>query len=145
MTDLIKRALIIFSIVITGGVASASAQLDVGSAITADIPMSFTVKGKSFPAGRYKISRVISPTPSSALVLRNRMGDAIILNTNASDMGREARRTQLIFDLVGGGYMLSSITVTGQARSYEVPKTRAQRDAIAHRRSVRVVTADAGP
>ncbi len=140
MTKLINRFFLSFVLIIAGNIA-ASAQIDPGSAVKADIPMSFTVNGKHFPSGSYHISRLTSNVPSSALVFRNFDGDSIIINTAPSRVDRTVRRTHLVFDWVDGGYMLSRIAIGGQGTAYELRKTSQQRHAIARNRQ-RIITID---
>lgn len=136
----LHRFLIIASILVAGTVV-ANAQLEPSSAITVDVPMSFTVNGKAFPSGTYHITRMVTFTPSSALVMRGD-GGSIVFNTSAGRLAREPRRTHLVFDWVNGGYMLSRIAVGGTNTAFDLRKTSEQRETISQRRRAqRIVNA----
>jgi hypothetical protein len=125
--------LFILSILLGAGSVVATAQFDPNSAITVGIPMPFTVNGKDFSAGTYYITRMVSTSPPSALVMRGD-GGSIIFNTVPTKLGTEPRKTHLVFDILDDGFMLSRIAIGGTNVAFDLRKTSDQR-----RRSIAAV------
>jgi|ERR1035437_9166472 hypothetical protein len=132
------KTVLVATILIIGGIVAANAQVP-GSPLHANIPISFVVNDKVFPAGEYTIQRqagfVSSP---SALVLQGE-GHAIAFNTIGSTSNNASRFTELVFDKVGDRYFLSQIRYNGDTAVNELPKTRAQKRFIAQNSVQQVV------
>jgi len=131
MFDLTVKFLLVVMAVAVFGVFSANAQISSGSVIKADIPTSFVVNDKVFPAGTYTIERVSgSLENSSYLVLRGKDSQAMIFDTFRV-AGDAANDSALVFDSAGGEKYLSRIIVKGDNFAYGVPLTKTEARAVA--------------
>lgn len=148
MFNLTFKFLLIASFLILGGVSAANAQMANGSVLSVDIPTSFTVKDKTFEAGRYTIERTPSTIDSgSLLILRGANGNGIVFDTTQAKLARAANETELVFEGAAGNNFLTRIIFKGQEAAIELPKTKAQRQALtqASATTLRVVlTQDTG-
>lgn len=131
MFNLTTKFLLVASFLILGGVSAANAQIANGSVLNVDIPTSFTVKDKTFAAGRYSIERTPSTIDSgSLLILRSEGGNGIVFDTTQAKLAKAASETELVFDGASGSNFLSRIVFKGHETAIELPKTRAQRQAL---------------
>lgn len=101
---------------------SAVAYAQEDGSVVANVPFAFSVKGKTLPAGTYRISRVDTQN-SDFLLLRNLQGgEAIPLLTGLNNY---AAGSSLVFHRYGDEYFLSSIrTHSGE---HAVPQSKAER------------------
>lgn len=114
------------------GVSAANAQLVDGSSIKVSVPTAFVLKDEAFPAGTYTVERTSATNDSpSSLVIRGE-GETMIFDTIATQVNDAAAETRLVFETVGNTTYLSAIEVKGETVRSEVPKTKAQRQAVAN-------------
>lgn len=122
----------LFAILAMGSVHAQSAKEQ-----TANIPFSFTVADKSFPAGEYTIQRLNPASDKAALVIRNEDGSMskIVLTTNVQKaMTQESAR--LVFNHYGDQYYLAQVWTPADNTGLELPKSHSER-AIARNRAER--------
>ena len=146
MFDL-KAKFILAAVLLIGGVSAASAQLVDGTVLKFTANSEFSVKDKVFAPGEYTIQRVGSSSNSaSLLVLRGKNGGSIAFDTIMDHDAAPAKATEVVFYSIGGTNVLSKIVVKGESGSNEVPRTAAQRQAIAKGASPKrvMVTQDTG-
>jgi hypothetical protein len=107
------------------GVAPLSAQLTMP--LTANIPFEFMVGGKTLPAGEY----IVSPeTTKSVLRIRNDdTNEGALVLTNSAETLNYSDQAKLIFHRYGNQYFLWEIWAPGANVGYEVPKSKAEREA----------------
>lgn len=114
------------------GITAASAQVDPQSKITTNVPFSFVVDGKTYPAGTYSFARLdTNGGNSSQLVMSGPKDSQIILNTIPTVAASEAKDTHLVFEKVAGRYFLSQIWGKGDAEGAKLAETSAEKKAIA--------------
>lgn len=107
--------------------ASADAQIVAGTSMRASIPFNFIINGKSLPAGKYEISRVVDePT---GLLIRNvdDKRDHAIFATEPVEEATIPHRSLLVFHNYGESYFLSEVVAAGAQRSGRIVPTHAER------------------
>jgi hypothetical protein len=135
------KTIFLATILIFGGIVATNAQAP-GAPLHANIPVSFILNDKVFPAGEYTIQRQTGFVSSaSALVLLGE-GHSIVFNTIGSTLNNASRFTELVFDKVGDRYFLSQIRYKGDTAVNELTKTRAQKKYIALNSVQQVVVTD---
>ena len=139
----LKTKIFLAAILIFGGIIAANAQAP-GSAIHANIPVTFVVDDKEFPAGEYIIKRQPSSVSSRYALMLQGEGQAIFFNTVGSTSGQAAGETELVFDQVGDRYFLSQIHYKGDTTFNELPKTKAEKRYIAQNSVRKVVVPNTG-
>ena len=107
-------------------VVSVHAQLP-GTEIRASIPFDFTVRGKTFPAGEYAISR-LGDEPTN-LVMRNVRDkhEHMVFKTEPSNARGIPRRNELVFHRYGDSYFLEEIVSAAEDTDQELPPSHAER------------------
>ena len=114
------------------GITAASAQVDPQSKITTNVPFSFVVDGKTYPAGTYSFGRLdTNGGDSSQLVMYGPKDLQAILNTTPTIAASEAKDTHLVFEKVAGQYFLSQIWGQGDAQGAKLITSDEQKKAIA--------------
>lgn len=108
------------------GVAPAFAQLN--AIVKADVPFNFVVRGKTLPAGEYKIIETANP---AVLIVRHVGGEeSVAVLTNWSSNGQFYDQTKLVFRVVGDDhYYLAAVQAAGEQFGHAIPKTAAEREA----------------
>ena len=114
------------------GITAASAQVDPQSKITTNVPFSFVVDGKTYPAGTYSFGRLDTiGGDSSQLVMYGPKDSSTILNTVPTIAAKEAKDTNLVFEKVAGQYFLTQIWGKGDAEGAKLIETSAEKKAVA--------------
>ena len=114
------------------GITAASAQVDPQSKITTNVPFSFVVDGKTYPAGTYSFGRLdTNGGDSSQLVMYGPKDSQAILNTTPTIAATEAKDTHLVFEKVAGQYFLTQIWGQGDAQGAKLITSDEQKKAIA--------------
>jgi len=98
-----------------------------GTAMRANIPFDFIVRGKTLPAGTYEIKR-ISDT-DEALIIRNVSDrhDHVMFETEHLDVMKAPNRSEVVFHRYGDSYFLSELLTAGEETGCEVAPSRAER------------------
>jgi len=89
--------------------------------IRAKIPFSFTVNGKTLPAGTYSVS---SEAAQGVLLVRG-FGHGAVVLTNAIESGKDTT-AKLVFHRYGDQYILRQAWM-GAGRGRELPESRLER------------------
>ena len=118
------KSIFLAAVLIVGGITVANAQLTNGSVMRVDIPGSFVIMDKTFPAGSYTIERTPSTIDSPSLMILRGEGKAIVFDSIAARTSRAPHNSQLIFDVVGGTNYLSKIEVKGTNLAVAIPQSR---------------------
>jgi hypothetical protein len=114
-TQILKGA----ALAVALGVLTLSAPAPVAAAdIRANVPFSFTVKGKVLPAGTYNVSN-----NNSALVIRGFNGGAVTLGQHKES---STSSPKLVFHRYGDEYILREVWM-GMS-GYELPQTSRERE-----------------
>ena len=137
------KAVFLAAILILGGVTVANAQLVNGSVMRVNIPTSFVIRDRPFPAGNYTIERTPITNDSPSLMILRGMGESVVFDTFASRPSRNLDNSQLIFDIVGNTRHLSRIEVKGSDVAIALRPSRSVRELRASTRRV-VVPVDTG-
>jgi hypothetical protein len=96
--------------------------------VRADIPFSFAVGSKTYPAGAYFIGN-ISNRDSKVLLLRAENGNAsMMILSNAAENLTPADRTKLVFSRYGNQYFLSQVWVNGATQGHQLPKSNREKE-----------------
>jgi len=105
--------------------ATVHAQLP-GTALRANIPFDFSVKGKLFPAGEYEIKR-FSDGPDGLMIsgLNNRQHE--LFETELVEARKAPSRGELVFHRYGDSYFLSEIFAGGEKAGRLLEPTRQER------------------
>ena len=108
--------------------APLSAHAQSGNVQTADIPFSFTVGDKSFPAGRYIVTRVNPASSQAVLAIKSadgRMSKLVL--TNDIQAARTSAKAKLVFNHYGERYYLSQVWTPADRTGLQLPKSRSER------------------
>jgi hypothetical protein len=124
MRKLLLSTFLILGLLIVAGKTVALAQIE--GVIRADIPFSFYVGNKQFPAGRYEIRRLDSQTNVLEIINREKKLSAVFLTENVL-MQVGASHGELIFDRYGDKEFLSKILDQGDKVEAELMKSRAEK------------------
>jgi len=127
------KVVIVAAFMALGGVIAANAQITDGGAIKFTVDHSFVIKNKTLPAGRYSISALSLPDGSDDILrLQSLDGKESMFFSIIDRVYREpSRRTELVFDQVGGEYILTEIRLEGDQTAVEVEQTKAEKQAVA--------------
>ena len=124
--------LIFVAALLFAGITAANAQVDPQSKIKTNVPFSFIVDGKSYPAGTYSFGRLdTNGGDSSQLVMYGPKDTSVILDTVPTIAATEAKDTHLVFEKVAGQYFLTQIWGRGDAEGAKLVETSAEKKAIA--------------
>src|SRR4051812_3223906 len=94
------KLFILAAVIMIGGVVASSAQVAPQSEIKTNVPFSFVVDGKTYPAGTYTFGR-LDPSgrvDSSEMIMRGAKDVSVILETIPTFSNNAAADTQLVFD-----------------------------------------------
>jgi hypothetical protein len=127
------KLFILAAVIMIGGIAVANAQVAPQSEIKTNVPFSFVVNDKTFPAGTYTFGRLATNGggDSTQLVMRGPKGATAILDTIPTIAANAPSKTNLVFDKVAGQYFLKQIWGAGDAEGNELIVSNAQKTAIA--------------
>jgi len=122
----------LFSVMVAGCLLSllvvgTTRAQDPGTAIRASIPFDFIVKGRTYPAGEYEISRVMDEP--IGLLLRNvhNKHDEVVFETEPIEGRKMPKRDLLIFNRYGDSYFLSEVFTAGEQTGEELYPSHAER------------------
>lgn len=118
--------------------AASSASAQTSTQQTANIPFSFNVAGKTFPAGSYTVTRLNPQSDKAALAIRSADGQLSKIVITTPVHGAHAEETsKLIFNRYADQYFLSQVWTPADSTGLAVPQSRAER-ALARSRAGRV-------
>jgi hypothetical protein len=115
----------ILGIVLLSGVAVA--QTASGMVAAADIPFSFSIQGRTFPAGSYVI-RGQGAIGGLFSLLNTNSGAASFVSALPSASGEPSKRTVLAFRKYGNHYYLARIDRSGYADGYAFAESKAEKE-----------------
>jgi hypothetical protein len=124
-----KQSLRIFlmcSVVAILAVSSARAQSI--SEQTADIPFSFTIGDKVFPAGEYSVRRLNLASDKIVLMIQSTDGRmSRIVQTTPVEGARPKEQSRLFFNRYGDQYFLAQVWTVGDRTGLELRRSRSER------------------
>lgn len=95
---------------------------------TANIPFSFNVEGKSFPAGLYSVTRLNPQSDKAVLMIKSADGKVSkVVITQPVQAGGPQESAKLIFSRYGDDYFLSQVWTPADNTGLELPKSRAEK------------------
>ena len=128
-TQILKGA----ALAVVLGVLTLSAPAPVAAAdIRANVPFSFTVKGKVLPAGAYNVSN-----NNSALLIRGNSGGAVTLGNRAESS--KSTSPKLVFHRYGDEYILREVWMG--STGYQLSPTSRERELASGRSGAATATA----
>jgi len=134
MSNIRFQILFVFAFLLIGGITIANAQVEPGEALKGDVSHPFVVRDKLFPAGEYTITTIDEGDGSTHLLkLQSENGKQFaVFDTLGKLLNEPSKKTELLFDQVGGEYILTGIRVQGEDQASQVLGSRSERrDAIA--------------
>ncbi len=97
------------------------------SNVSANVPFSFSVGGKTLPAGTYKIGAISSD--AEILFVQARNGSSrMMVGSNAAESAKPANKTKLVFNRYRDQYFLAEIWVEGATRGRQVPRSSREKE-----------------
>jgi hypothetical protein len=122
-----KMLLVVGLLIGIGNVTARAQGLIDDTAIEADVPHAFSVKGKTLPAGKYTVKR-LDDTQPNVLEIRSADGrTAVVFEAESVQANQIPSNAELVFDKVGDQYFLSKIWTTDSDIGYQLPKTKAEK------------------
>jgi len=119
--------LLILVLLTAGGAIRANAQALEEGTIEADVPFTFIVGEKTFPAGKYTLKRADDTNPA-VLEIRNDKGrGTIFFEAETAQANEYPRQTNLVFDKIGDQYFLSEIWASDTKLGYRLRKTNTEK------------------
>jgi hypothetical protein len=127
------KLFIFAAVIMLGGVVAANAQVGPQSQIKTNVPFSFVVDGKTYPAGAYTFGRLDTAgrDDGSQLIMRGPKGVSVIIATIPTISNEGAKDTQLVFEKVAGQNFLTQIWAKGDTEGSELITSQAEKTAIA--------------
>jgi hypothetical protein len=120
------RIFLMFSVLLILAAASVHAQS--GNRQTANIPFSFSVDGKTFPAGLYSVTRLNPQSDKAALMITSADGKmSKVVLTVPVQAGEAQESAKLVFSRYSDQYFLSQIWTHADNTGLELPKSRAEK------------------
>jgi hypothetical protein len=113
-------------VLLTGSAGIVKAQIPDNEVLKAEIPFSFVVRDKTYPAGEYTIRQTPEGADSEfVLELSSDHGKmrSTLFETFSAIADRVPQYSKIEFDKVGGKYFLSKIFVADSPDGNEVPKS----------------------
>lgn len=108
--------------------APLSAHAQSNNAQTANIPFSFNVGEKTFPAGEYSVTRLNPQSDKAALAIKSTDGRlSKVVLTNPVQAAKAQEAAKLIFSRYGDQYFLSQVWTPADNTGLELPRSRAER------------------
>jgi hypothetical protein len=96
--------------------------------VRANIPFSFAVGNKTFPAGTYDVG-TIGDGNTKVLLLQSRdSNSSMMVGSNAAHNLEPANKTKLVFNQYGDRYFLSQIWVAGETRGHQLQKSSREKE-----------------
>ena len=106
---------------------SARAQITSGQKVVANIPFTFSVGGKTLPAGRYTITMLNPTSDRKLLQLRSADGRSTAMILTISVNAKASEKTKLAFRRYGDQYFFAHAQLAGDATTLSTFKSRAER------------------
>lgn len=132
MIKKLQKLIFGLALLFVGGLTmTANAQIPSDSILKADIPFSFMVRDKTFPAGEYTIRQTGADTDSEfALEIFNDAGKAktVVFNTFATSEDQTPTTSHLVFDKIGDKYFLSQIFVKGDNEGNQLEQSKMEKN-----------------
>jgi hypothetical protein len=133
--QMIKRTykmLVGLALLLVGGLTmTANAQVPSDSILKANIPFSFMVQDKTFPAGEYTIKQS-GADDDSEFVLEissdSGKGKTMVFNTTSASEDQTPAHSNLVFDKFGDKYFLSKIFVAGDNDGNQVEESKMEKN-----------------
>ncbi len=119
--------------------ATAFAQLTT-SPVRANIPFSFTVRGRTLPAGEYEVSRVNDDGNTLQITNIDHRHQHAIVETEGVKGSRQ-HRSELVFHRYGDSYFLYEVWTAGFETGSEVP-TSSQEKILKHESNIAGMSAE---
>lgn len=133
------QVLAISALVLTGLVASASAQ-SVATSTKIKVDFDFNVGNEQLPAGEYRIKALNDPQPQKLFLVQrlDGKGQAIVSSIPNQNRG-EAQPGAVTFNKYGDKYFLAGVQLGDGSVKNEVTKSRTERNLL--RMSVKIASA----
>ena len=119
--------LLILVLLTAGGAIRAKAQALEEGTIEADVPFTFRVKEKTFPAGKYTLKRADDTNPGVLEISNDKGRGTIFFEAETAQANEYPRQTNLVFEKIGDQYFLSEIWASDSKLGYQLPKTKTER------------------
>jgi hypothetical protein len=120
-----KQAKWLVAVILMALTGMASAQLNSGSKIVAQVPFEFVVANKIVPAGQCVVS--VATMDGKTLAISNANSRVKLLSSSSREESREnAPRFALVFKQYGDRYFLSGIKLEGSKITYRLPESKAE-------------------
>jgi len=134
------QVLAISALVLTGLVASASAQ-SVATSTKIKVDFDFNVGNEQLPAGEYRIKTLNDPQPQKLLLVQrlDGKGQAIVSSIPNQNRGK-AEPGAVTFNKYGDQYFLAGVQLGDGSVNNEMTKSRAERNLL--RMSVKIASAE---
>lgn len=119
------------SFLLIGGLTITDAQIPSDSILKADIPFSFSLRDKTFPAGEYTIkqSEAIDDSDFVLEILSDtNRSKTMIFETFATSENQAPKNSNLVFDKIGDKYFLSKIFIVGDSQGNEIEKSKMEKN-----------------
>ncbi len=115
--------LVVLTLVVLSGMATA--QLNSGSKIVAQVPFDFVVANKTVPAGEWVVRLAI--TDGSVLDISNAQTNAGVFSMSSrTETQKPASYYAMVFDRYGERYFLKAIKLRGSKITYRLPESKAE-------------------
>ena len=101
---------------------------------TTNIPFSFTVGDKTFPAGEYRVMRLNPQSSQAALAIKSIDGQMSKTTLTAMDLQRTGMtgKAKLVFNRYGDQYFLSEVWLRANDGGHALPMSRSEREIANH-------------
>lgn len=120
------RTILMFGVLAV--LAMSSIQAQTSEVQMANIPFEFSVGNKSFPAGRYRVTRLNPQSDKAALLISSMDGrKSRIVLTLPIQAGRTREQGRLVFSRYEDQYFLSEVWAPADSIGFELPKSRSER------------------
>jgi hypothetical protein len=97
-----------------------------GTEIHARIPFDFIVRGKTLPAGAYRVRRV-NDSPEGLVIQNEGTHQTAIVETDPLESGRIPSKAKLVFHRYGDDYFLAQVWTPGSDTGREVIPSHRER------------------
>ena len=124
------KLVVLAAAIMLGGLTVANGQVAPQSQIKTDVPFSFVVNGKTYPAGSYSFGRLNTSSDASQIVMRGGKGEPVILDTLPTISAEAPSETHLVFEKVAGQYFLSQIWGKGDIEGSSLLNTKSEKRAL---------------
>ena len=122
-----QASILLMTLSLLGAMAVGSAYPQSVEKFVVNIPFSFSLGDKTFPAGRYRVEPISfsGATLNSKLVIRSTDGDnSTIVSTLPIQASEMQDQSKLIFNRYGDQYFLSQVWTAGNGAGRKVRESR---------------------